>query len=375
MKKLIAILLVAIMVLSLAACGSSSTTDSTTTGQTTTEVNTSTEPTSTSAGTEVSNSEERQTVSIGFSLASNDETMQEFKDVMMNTWIPIKEEQYGVNIECEFADANQNVEKQVADVENFVAKGVDVISLRMVDMDGSAAACDYAAENGVPVLAAWWAVNTDSTIGTLIVVDNNYCGELMSNWIFNYAEENNVTLKCGLLYGRQAVPETNKRPAMFEKMVQERYGDLTSGQVQVVDSEYTELNVDTAMEIVEGWLVKYDCPNEMNCIFASMDDTAMGAVNVLKAAGLRDDFVVIGCNGNTWLKAVGRGDLNMTVKLDNLQSIEKELDVLLCTALGLDDQMPTLDEADKSCMIVCDPSNFEEMWEKYGNGADWRLDD
>ena len=46
--------------------------------------------------------------------------MQEFKDVMLNTWIPVKEEQYGVKIECEFADAGQNVEKQIADVENFL---------------------------------------------------------------------------------------------------------------------------------------------------------------------------------------------------------------------------------------------------------------
>ncbi len=215
-------------------------------------------------------------------------------------------------------------------------------------------------------MAAWWEINTDAVIGTLIVVDNTYCGQLMGNWLIDYAETNDVQLNVGVLYGKQAVPESNKRAIAFTELLEEKYGDTTSGQVRIVCWDYGEQSTDTAMTLIEDWMQQYG--DELNCIFACMDDMAYGAIQVFNSLGVRDDFVVIGCNGNTYLYLVGEeGGLDMTVLLDNLASIGTELDCLICAALGLDDQMPDLDQPNTDCMIVADESNFEEIWAEYGD--------
>ncbi len=357
MKKLIALLLALVLVFSFAACASSNGDDK--------DAEDKKDATDDVIDDKSNTDGEPTPVTIGFSLSSNDETMQQFKSDIENKWKAQKEEQYNVTLEILWADASGDVAQQISDVENFVAQGADVISIRMCDMDGSAPAAEYAASQGVPVLAAWWDINTDATIGTLKVVDNTYCGELMANWLIDYAEKNNVDLKVGVLYGKQAVPESNKRAIRFEEILTEKYGDTTSGQVSIVVKDYGEQSTDTAMTLVENWMQQYG--DELNCIFACMDDMAYGAIQVLNSLGVRDKFVVIGCNGNKYLYLVGEDDgFDMTIKLDNLASIGMELDVLICAALGLDDQMPNLDSANTDGMIVVDKDNFEEMWAKYG---------
>ncbi len=194
-KKVMAILLTATMTIGLAACGSSSsgdTTDDTADTSVTAETETET--------AESEDSSDKTEITLAFADASNDETMQAVHTAIEEVWVPYYEEEYGITINTLFADSGGDVGQQISDVENFVAQQVDAISIRPVDTDGIATAFNTAADAGIPALSTWWEANTENSIGTLIVVDNTYIGQLMGQWLIDYAEENDVTLKVGKVH-------------------------------------------------------------------------------------------------------------------------------------------------------------------------------
>ncbi len=151
------------------------------------------------------------------------------------------------------------------------------------------------------------------------------------------------------------------RSEAFMELVEETYGDLTSGKVQVLVSDYGGLDTDTSMQLMEDWSQTY---TDMNCVFASNDDSAYGAIQVIKSLGKMDDFTVVGCNGNTYLSLVGDGEIDMTVIIDSAAAVGTEMDVLIRAALGMD--LPDLNAAKDDYLKVCDSSNFDELWEEYG---------
>ena len=348
-KKVFATLLAISMIGTLAACGNTNNDAAKTDGG--------------SAKTESSSSgEEKKEITLAWADASNDETMQAVHAAIENVLVPKYEEDYGIKINTLFADSGGDVGQQISDVENFVAQNVDAISIRPVDLDGSVPAYTYATEAGIPVLSTWWKANTEDMVGTLVVVDNTYIGEQMGEWLINYAEENDTTLKVGVLMGTQTNAESNKRSEAFEAKIKEEYGDTTSGKVQIVVSDYGNQDTETSMSLVEDWMQSYP---DLNCIFGTNDDSAYGAIQVIKGLGKMDDFTVIGVNGNTYLSLVGDGELDMTVIIDSAAAVNKEMEVLVKAALG--EELPDLDAAKADYLKICDSTNFDECWEQYGN--------
>lgn len=350
MKKRIAMLLAVVMMAgTLAACGSQGQ------GSDQGSENSSVKE----AGSD--NSSDKEEITLAWADASNDATMQSIHTAIEDVLVPMYEEKYGVKINTVFADSQGDVGQQITDVENFVAQGADVISCRPVDTDGSAAAFDYATSAGVPIISTWWEVNTDNKAGTLIVVDNEYIGQLMAEWLINYAEENDTTLKVGVLAGKANAPDTNVRAIAFEEAIIEKYGDLSTGKVQEIVMDYGEQDTNTSLTIMEDWMQVYD---DMNCVFATNDDSAYGAIQVLKQMQKIDDFVVIGVNGNTYLNLVGEGELDMTVIIDATAAVSAEMDAMCQIALG--GEFPDTGDLLSEFITVCDSTNFEECWEKYG---------
>lgn len=350
MKKLTAALLTLVMLLSLASCGqepsASSSSDSPSASS------------SAAPGTNNTDSD-KETIQLGFSVALWDETSELVWGMIQDSAKTLGEK-YNVNIEVSSADAGGSVDKQLSDVETFVSMGCDAISIRVVDPDGSAPAFDYATSQGVPCLATWWSVNTDNKIGELVIVDNYYIGQLQAEWVINYAESNDVTLKVGYLDGRIANPSSQVRCTAFQDTIAEKYGDLTSGKVQVIAVDYGEMDTAASMTIVENWSQVYG--NEINCIVCANDDSAAGAINVLKANGTLENTLVLGANGTTWLGLVRDGEMAATVRLETERGVEKEVETLVLAALGM--EIPELNEPMYDAMILVDSANVDEFPEE-----------
>ncbi len=94
MKKLFALLLALLLVFSLVACSSNG--DDASDDDANSPSTDLDEVVTDNQGEE---GEDPTPVTIGFSLSSNDETMQEFRDEMENVWKAEKEAQYNVTLE------------------------------------------------------------------------------------------------------------------------------------------------------------------------------------------------------------------------------------------------------------------------------------
>jgi ribose transport system substrate-binding protein len=67
-----------------------------------------------------------------------------------------------LGIELLFADAQNDSAKQAADIESFIARGVDGILISPMTVDSLVPAIEMAVEAGIPVATVDRAANTDS---------------------------------------------------------------------------------------------------------------------------------------------------------------------------------------------------------------------
>ena len=95
----------------------------------------------------------------------------------------MKSEATAKNVKLEVAIANQDLNKQLADVEDFIVKGVDVIVLSPVDSKGVKAVIEKAEKAGIKVITVDVPANgvaVTSYIGTDNYTGGVKAGELMA---------------------------------------------------------------------------------------------------------------------------------------------------------------------------------------------------
>lgn len=194
----------------------------------------------------------------------------------------MKAEAEAKNISLEVSIANQDLSKQLADVEDFIVKGVDVIVISPVDSQGAVAAIAKAKAAGIKVITVDIPVanaEVTSHIGT-----DNYTGgvkaaELMGEVlggggkvaIIDYPTVQSVVARIeGFKKGLEAFPDI--------EIVAQQTG-ITRAEALAVSQNMLQANPD-----ITG-------------IFGFGDDAALAAAVAVKSAGLQDQVKVIGFDG------------------------------------------------------------------------------
>lgn len=185
-------------------------------------------------------------------------------------------------VPLEIAIANQDLSKQLADVEDFIVKGVDVLVISPVDSQGALPAIMKAQQAGIKVITVdvpAQGVEVTSYIGT-----DNYAGgvkaaELMGAElggagkvaIIDYPTVQSVVARIdGFKKGLEAFPEM--------EIVAQQTG-ITRAEALAAAQNMLQANPDVAG------------------IFGFGDDAALAAAVAVKAAGLQEQVKVIGFDG------------------------------------------------------------------------------
>lgn len=194
----------------------------------------------------------------------------------------MKAEATAKDVKLEVAIANQDLNKQLADVEDFIVKGVDVIVLSPVDSKGVKAVIEKAQKAGIKVITVdvpATGVEVTSYIGTDNYTGGVKAGELMAKEL---GDKGKVAI-----IDYPTVQSVVNRIDGFKKAIGEHK------DIEIV-AQQTGITRAEALAAAQNML---QANPDIQGIFGFGDDAALAAAVAVKSAGLENQVKVIGFDG------------------------------------------------------------------------------
>lgn len=268
---------------------------------------------------------------IGVSMALFDDN---FLTVLRNGMIEQAGAMDGVDIQVE--DALNDVGKQLDQINNFIASGVDAIIVNPVDTSATQAMSDAAAAAGVPlVYVNRMPVNVDTLPDNqaFVASDERESGTLQTIEVCDILAKQgtnpaHIYVMMGELSNQAAVQRT-----------QDIDDVIANGQCAVeikeIDRQTANWSRDEAQDLMTNWL---STGEPFDALIANNDEMAIGAIQAMKASGVSMDDVVVGGIDATQdaLLAMAAGELDVTVFQDAAGQGAGALDAALKLAAGED---------------------------------------
>lgn len=219
--------------------------------------------------------------------------------------------EYGVTIE--YADAQWDASKQLAQAEDFMVKGVDLIALCCVDSGSGEKIVKSAQESNIPILAFTNALGSEETgeyAGLVSYVGQN---EVNTGAVTGEIAKNLLGEAGGKAILIEGVPGTT--PQINRKKGLEQA--LEGSNIEIIYNQTSNWEKEQALKIVEDLIQK---KTEFNIVICQDDNSATGAGQALKEAGIKEDVKVIGLGGSKdGLQAVKDGLLDGTTYMSAVE--------------------------------------------------------
>ncbi|MGI6125877.1 MAG: D-xylose ABC transporter substrate-binding protein [Planifilum sp.] len=181
--------------------------------------------------------------------------------------------------------ANGDDAKQLAQIENMLSKGLDVLVIIPHSSDAMASAVNLAKQEQVPVIAYDRLIN-NSDVDLYISYDNVRVGELQAKYLVEKVPKGNYFLLGGS-------PTDHNAKLFREGQMKVLKPRVDKGEIRIVGSQWAkDWQADEAHKIVENALTAND--NRIDAVVASNDSTAGGAVEALAAQNLAGKVAVSG---------------------------------------------------------------------------------
>ncbi|WJS83866.1 sugar ABC transporter substrate-binding protein [Paracoccus sp. TOH] len=237
----------------------------------------------------------------------------------------------GVTLQVE--DAQNDVGKQLNQIENFVASGVDAIIVNPVDTDATIAMSAAAQNAGIPlVFVNRQPVNLDSLPEkqAFVASDEKESGTLETQEICRLLKEQGKTeAKAVVLMGELS----NQAARMRTQDIKDVLATPECGFITIVQEQTANWSRTQGADLVSNWL---SAGTEFDAVISNNDEMAIGAIQALKSAGRDMASVVIGGVDATQdaLAAMTAGDLDVTVFQDAAGQGHGAVDTALKLARG-----------------------------------------
>jgi simple sugar transport system substrate-binding protein len=236
-------------------------------------------------------------------------------------------EQLGVKLV--FSDAQQKQENQISAMRTCIQQGVDVIALPPVVEDGWDAVLTEAKDAGIPVIIVDRSVSADKSlyaahIGSDMVLEGQRAADEMNKMLPDGGKiiELSGTTGSGAAVGRA-----------------EGFRQNLNDNIEIIDSQTGNFTTAEGKPVMEAFLKKYE--GEIDGAFIHNDNMAIGAVEAMKAAGLKPgDVKLVSVDGTRggfqlmidgWVQAdvecnplLGPQVMDMALALANGEPVEPE---------------------------------------------------
>ena len=240
-----------------------------------------------------------------------------------------KETAEKLGVKLIFSDAQQKQENQISAMRACIQQGVDVIALPPVVETGWDAVLQEAKDANIPVIVVDRSVSADPTmyaahIGSDMVIEGKRSAAEFNKLLPNGGNilELSGTTGSGAAVGRA-----------------KGFREALNANIKIIDSQTGNFTRAEGKPVMEAFLKKY--AGQIQGVFFHNDDMAIGAVEAIKAAGLKPgDLKMVSIDGTRggfqlmidgWLQAdvecnpmLGPQVMDLALKLMNGQTIVKE---------------------------------------------------
>ncbi|MDR6226864.1 D-xylose ABC transporter substrate-binding protein [Desmospora profundinema] len=218
-------------------------------------------------------------VVIGFSMDTlEEERWQRDRDLFVK-----KAEELGAKVNVQAANSDDAV--QLAQVENLITQGVDVLVVVPHNAEAAAAIVDKAHEADIPVIS-YDRLIRNAEVDLYVSFDNERVGEMQAESITQEVPKG----KYALIEGA----DTDNNAHLFKKGQMNVLKPLVEkGDIEIVYDQWTrDWRPEVALRNMENALTANK--NEIDAVLAANDGTAGGVIRALDAQGLAGKVPVSG---------------------------------------------------------------------------------
>lgn len=223
------------------------------------------------------------------------------------------------------ADANFSPEKSVADIENLITRGADVLIVMSGVADAVGPTVQAALAEGVPVVAYDQLIEVPGTF--YVSFDARSVGKELAAGMLAVAPEGNYAI----IKGDDGDPNTHQMFAAYQEVMQPKYD---AGEISVVGEQFIDSwRPETAKDVIEQILTAND--NKVDAVMVMNDGMASGVAQALEEQGL--NVPLSGQDGAPGaLNRIARGQQTFTIWKNAYELGQTAAKVALSLAKGED---------------------------------------
>jgi ribose transport system substrate-binding protein len=220
----------------------------------------------------------------------------------------IKDEATKRGIQLVVTDAQGQTAKQVADVEDLIARRVDMIVLAPRTFDGLTPALQAAKAAKIPVILVDRAAAGTAGVDYVTELASNYQeqGRRAAEWL---AAQTKGTANIVELSGTPGASVADDRAKGFRAEIA-KYPNM-----KIIASQTGNFARATGQGVMQN--IAQSLGKKITAVYAHNDEMAIGAIQALQAAGLKPgtDVLIVSVDGSrAALEAIDRGELGATVE-------------------------------------------------------------
>jgi ribose transport system substrate-binding protein len=185
---------------------------------------------------------------------------------------------------CEIttADSQNDFSKQINDVADMIAKGIDILILNPRDQEALVPAADAATKAGVKVVVMDSTLNPKANVVTQVRSSNDENGRLVGDWIAKKMK--GTPIKMLLLSGNQGNPGgLDRRMGVIKGIVEGQLVNEGAVNLQILGQGWGDWATDGGLKAAEDL---FQAHPDANLVVGENDSMVLGAVQAAKAAGL-----------------------------------------------------------------------------------------
>lgn len=203
------------------------------------------------------------------------------------------------DVEINFADANNDISRQLDQIDNMIAQKVNAIVVVPVDFEGIVPGVEKANEAGIPVIAL--GIQSAGGKSTFVGSKNIDAGRMQGEFMKDKLPKDAKIL---YLQGTPGLYHSQERLKGFEEALQRP--DVTI--LANLSGNYDRAE---GMKVTEDWIQSFP---QFDAIIAANDQMALGAREALQGAGRLQGVMISGVDGvPDALNAIKAGEMSQTI--------------------------------------------------------------
>ncbi|MBV8399382.1 MAG: sugar ABC transporter substrate-binding protein [Acetobacteraceae bacterium] len=212
------------------------------------------------------------------------------------------------DVELQFQDAQGDVGRQLSQVQNFVAQGVDAMIVNLVDASATKSMTQAAASAGIPLVYVNRQPDETEFPGKVVVVasDDLVAGRLQGTELVKRMGDKGIVV---IMLGDLANNATHGRTTGVKEIFAKYPG------IKIIEEQTANFERGKAIDLMNNWISKGD---KIDAVSSNNDEMALGAIIAMRQAGLDPHKIPVGGVDATpdGLAAIAKGDLAVTVFQD-----------------------------------------------------------